>query len=638
MTRGIGLLGLIACTALSPVYAQTNIQINNPISNVTNQSQTLAGSLTNLTGTQGTQALDTLQKVATGQQTLESVTQGQAQNILNNIKVNGIPLGTATQLANSLIKGDIQGEIGKLISGISGLGTPEGLTKLATSGLGGLLSGLTGTPAGQTSAITQALTAIGLTGGAGIQGSIQSAIQAGASGVLADAISKAFPELTKMLGGIPGLTGLLSGLLGGTGGLTLTFGSDDPSAGGAGCPCEEHIQTHHSVIKTHMTNKRKEHEIWMVTEFFTKHVAPALMLMAEQLTVAGMQQVQIIGSFFDAKHQLESQRLLQQMTAQAHKDYQPSEGLCTFGTSVRSLAASERAGELAQMAVAARGMQRQLLNNEGISGATGSARVSDSASRMKTFIEKFCDKTDNNKTLDGLCKDTKSTPEQRNRDIDYTRSVENKLTLDLDFYTSGHDNPSDDEENIFALGANLYGHDPLPYIDANLLGERGKDKMFDSEKLLQDARALASKRSVAQNSFSAITGMKAAGTAEAQPYLYKMVAELGVPEADLEQLLGKNPSYFAQMEILTKKALQNPVFYTELYDKPVNVDRKGAVLQAVGLMQDRDIYKSLIRSEAVLSVLLETMLASEQAQVSADIITLNNKSQGANQSSSGGTP
>src|SRR5690606_24858080 len=112
-------------------------------------------------------------------------------------------------------------------------------------------------------------------------------------------------------------------------------------------------------------------------------------------------------------------------------------------------------------------------------------------------------------------------------------------------------------------------------------------------------------------SFAAITAMRAAGDPESQPYLYKMVQELGVPDDDIEKMLGKHPSYFAQMELLTKKAFQNPVFYTDLYDKPANIDRKGAALQALGLMQDRDMYESLLRSEAVLSVLLEMMIAEE---------------------------
>ena len=69
------------------------------------------------------------------------------------------------------------------------------------------------------------------------------------------------------------------------------------------------------------------------------------------------------------------------------------------------------------------------------------------------------------------------------------------------------------------------------------------------------------------------------------------------------------------MEVLTKKLYQNPVFFTELYDKPVNVLRKRAAIRAIGLMQDRDLYNSLLRSEAVLSVALETMLTEEHDRV-----------------------
>jgi len=99
------------------------------------------------------------------------------------------------------------------------------------------------------------------------------------------------------------------------------------------------------------------------------------------------------------------------------------------------------------------------------------------------------------------------------------------------------------------------------------------------------------------------------------PFVKSVVAELGVPEEEINFILGENPSYFAQMEVLTKKLYQNPVFYTELYDKPVNVLRKGASLRAIGLMQDRDLYKSLLRQEAVFAVTLESMLLSKHNEV-----------------------
>lgn len=538
----------------------------------------------------------------------------QITGIISNIQGALTSKETMINIVKGLIESKIPGDIAKLLTGIPNIGQLNAnqlLDALSKSGIDKLLAdalkGIKLTDVLKIAQLDKLTDILETIGGSEIMG----LLKGGLTQKIAEMIAKAFPQLAALLGGIPGIKALLDGLLPGGGG-------NDPDPGpSGGCNCQN-IVKHHDSIRGHMTNKRKEHENWLVTEFFTKHVAPALMLMAEQLTVAGMQQVQIIGAFFDATHQLESQRLLQQLTAVAHKDYQPSEGLCTFGTSVRSLAGSERGSDLAQMAVAARGMQRQLNQGDNLAGAAESG-IADRNSRMKMFIEKFCSKNDNDKTLDDLCKDSTATAEQKNKDIDYTRAVENKLTLDLDFYKAGNLNPSKDEENIFALGANLYAHDVLPYVDKNELGKRGVDKEFTAEQHLMDLRAIAAKRSVAQNTFAAITGMKAAGTPEAQPYLYKMVAELGVPETDLEKLLGKNPSYFAQMEILTKKALQNPVFYTELYDKPVNVDRKGATLQAIGLMQDRDIYKSLIRSEAILSVLLDSMLAKEYDRITLDI-------------------
>lgn len=111
----------------------------------------------------------------------------------------------------------------------------------------------------------------------------------------------------------------------------------------------------------------------------------------------------------------------------------------------------------------------------------------------------------------------------------------------------------------------------------------------------------------------------AKGEEDIAPYLKKLVVELGVPEDEVEDILGKNPSYFAQMEVLAKKIYQNPVFYTELYDKPANVDRKALALKAIGLMQDRDIYKSFLRSEAVMSVILEEMLMKQQTAITNEL-------------------
>ena len=136
-----------------------------------------------------------------------------------------------------------------------------------------------------------------------------------------------------------------------------------------------------------------------------------------------------------------------------------------------------------------------------------------------------------------------------------------------------------------------------------------------------DFRQILAKRSVAENSFNEIVGMKAEGSgiaSNARGYMEVVYDNLGIGDPsdilnnDVETLLGEYPSYHAQMEVLTKKLYQRPEFYTNLYDKPVNVERKGASLRAIGLMQNMDRFKSQLRSEAILSVLLEVELLKMQ--------------------------
>jgi len=73
------------------------------------------------------------------------------------------------------------------------------------------------------------------------------------------------------------------------------------------------------------------------------------------------------------------------------------------------------------------------------------------------------------------------------------------------------------------------------------------------------------------------------------------------------------------MEILTKKLYQSPKFYSDLYDKPANVLRKDVAIQAAELMQKRDIYRSLLRSEITLATMLETALLSEQENLKNEL-------------------
>lgn len=406
----------------------------------------------------------------------------------------------------------------------------------------------------------------------------------------------------------------------GGGGGTGAGGSCADGTGTSCCStCVTAIPQHHQNIRNNITENFKVLRRWIITQYFKENILPAMALMTEQLVVAGQYQVELIGALFDAKHQLETERIYQQLTARAHKDYQPSEGMCTIATGAKSLATSDRKANMATMAIAGRMMQRQTLNGAGISHQ---GPDTDKRSRMVAFLSTYCEPGDNQKLLTKVCKG--SSPARRNIDVDFTRNIESRLTLDMEFVdTSQNSNAtksvSADEQDVFAMAANLYSNTVVPHVSETYFGEAEKKRVRTSvaEKYLE-LRSIFAKRSVAQNSFATIVGMRTAGEPGVAPYVKAAMRELGIKEdAEIEKLVGKNPSYFAQMEVLTKKLYQKPMFYTELYDKPVNIERKAAALDAIGLMQDRDLYNSLLRSEAVLSVLLETKLVREQEKVAS---------------------
>ena len=133
-------------------------------------------------------------------------------------------------------------------------------------------------------------------------------------------------------------------------------------------------------------------------------------------------------------------------------------------------------------------------------------------------------------------------------------------------------------------------------------------------------RSVVAKRSVAEHSFNTIAGMRAMsseeGGGETGKYMKNILKQLGVTnEQDLTQMVGDRPSYYAQMEILTKKIYEHPDFFVDLYEKPMNTERKKVAMRAIGLMQDFDTWNSYLRMEAMLSVILELEIIKVQNDV-----------------------
>jgi len=382
-----------------------------------------------------------------------------------------------------------------------------------------------------------------------------------------------------------------------------------------------------ATIRAWITQQFSLHRDWLVTTFAQERVIPALQLFTEQMSAVAMQQTMIIGTFLDAKHQLETQRLFQELQVQAHKDYQPSTGFCAFGTNVRSLAHSESVGRYNALFMSQRQLKRHLGQHN-----TAGAKIplNDKKARWEQFVSHYCDPQDNNwingEPDSGLASVCRSSNSNRvNIDIDYTRAIENKRTIDV---SRPFDIASDDELDTLALANNIFGHEVL-FRDVN----RSNILEPNKAKLYMALRSIAAKRNVAENSFNAIVGMKtlgssaglldpAPGTTQTYKFLGAVLTELGIPEDEIDEYTGMPDSstyvsgfsanghfsYYAQLEILAKKIYQNPDFYANLYDKPANVKRISTALKAIELMVDRAIYESQIRQEMSMSVLLSSRL------------------------------
>ncbi len=401
---------------------------------------------------------------------------------------------------------------------------------------------------------------------------------------------------------------------------------------------------------------------FIVHDMWEQSILPAMMLSAEQLTTTAMQQAMAIGMFIDAESQLKAQLLLQEIRAKAHKDYHPSVGMCEFGSVMKSLAATERQGEITAVVLSQRSQDRQLGQRDS-SGMYGNDL--DKFSRINQFKRLFCNIKDRSDALIpsgamtilpgsvtalmSLCSQKlrwdnaafdKAARLRMNKDIDYFSLVDSPWSLSIDFTnkkildTSATPNiNNEDEEHILAMASNLYAHDTFPRIPARLLANNPAKELTTMQKAYMDIRSIVAKRSVAENSFYAIAAMKAEGsymrddTSEkkrtgpmsSRIYMEHILKELGVPAAETLKLLGENPSYYSQMEILTKKLYQNPDFYTNLYDKPANVERKTVALQAIKLMQKFDILKSFLRGEASTSILLELAVSDLQNEIEDQI-------------------
>lgn len=379
---------------------------------------------------------------------------------------------------------------------------------------------------------------------------------------------------------------------------------------GPGCCCEILpcvqcvVPVAQGEVNTHTSQEFDDHEEWMLETLFKKYLLPNFFYMNEQLSAIPLFQMQVIGTFLDAKHQMETQRLFQYMNAQTFRDYYPSEGLCSISTLSRSIMASDQKQNATVAALSQGSIKRQLLN---VNRNSTEGTRSDRAGRMQQFREKYCETKDNNGAFVKICGSSVAQL-RKNRDVDYGRVLSEPMTLNIDFANAPASGAqAETHEDLFALASNLYSHEVMRQIPSAFLQDRNS-----IQETYMDSRSIIAKRSVAEQSFFAIAALKTPGdvSAESYAFLLELMKEMGFAEDEAKRLLSENPSYYQQLELVSRKMFQRPEFYVDLMDKPANVARKGVALQALSLLPRRELFKSALRTEAMLAILLELEIES----------------------------
>lgn len=339
---------------------------------------------------------------------------------------------------------------------------------------------------------------------------------------------------------------------------------------------------------------------------YDKTYVGGLKKMADETRNSILLSTAAIGSFIDARNLMDTLRALQVSSAKTLVNYTPSNSVCTFGTLSRSLAKTDALSKANHIIFSKILMDRDIQKAHTIYSNAGTGIFS----ANDNFKKKYCNIKTNGGFLEGYCDSAVATPDlMHDRDVNFTRVFDVPFTLDADFTDNAMTN---DKESIIALFDNLSKVQPMMSDDGDAWNPR------DNSITTQDFRALAALRTVTSNTFAALVSEKVKSTSQSTQYMKDIVKKLGLDDANATKLIGANPSYFAQMEVLTKKLFQDPSFYASLYDGEANVDRQRVAMKAIELQQERDFLESLRRREMLLSVLLNEKLRTTANRADQD--------------------
>ncbi len=373
-----------------------------------------------------------------------------------------------------------------------------------------------------------------------------------------------------------------------------------------------HVQTVLVVTTAHTMAFTMLRDQLLSSVWWHMGVKPLLQQMALELNTAGWSQVAQIGAFIDGKVMNETLVDMQVHQAKIAKRQIPAVSMCKFASLNKSLAQADSRARMVHNVLNEYSLSRTL----GDGGMSGATKALDTASRYRTATSIHCDRQSQGGEMVNLCSAGTNSNGYTSKDINFTDAIDSANTINLGFdgtisslFNNTDTNPYNNNEvaNVMAMKSFLYQNELPPRAPQSNLAH---DVDGHQSKYLR-WRGSVAKRTVAENSFDSLVGMKTASGVAGSAAYQAQLASLGASAADIAASTKAAPSYWAQMEQLTKTIYQNPDFYMNLYDNPNNVIRQSAAMEAVGLMQMRDYYESLIRSEMALSIMLDTEVSKE---------------------------
>jgi hypothetical protein len=228
--------------------------------------------------------------------------------------------------------------------------------------------------------------------------------------------------------------------------------------------------------------------------------------------------------------------------------------------------------------------------------AAQAGSADDKRARMNNFITFYCDVQDSDNALNTFCGDAATNNQRFNADISFARTFDQSPSLNINIRNPDLRN---EEQSLMALAYHLYQHE-IPER-ATDLGTRG----IGNQNHILYQRSYQALNSLAFNSFAAQAALKAQSAQGAAPSIRALLTGLGMENTATARGLGTNPSYDAQMEVLTKRLYQDPQFLINLTGTRANLGRQNAMMDSIDVMQDRDIYNAILRSELLLSALVD---------------------------------